>query len=258
MAKKRMVSNQIVDSDAFLDMPLSTQALYFHLLVRADDEGFSNNVKKVMRMVKAGDDDLKVLIGKKFVIMFESGVLVIKHWLIHNTIRKDRLIETTHLDEKSQIEVKRNKSYTMKKATNKQITVDDVQTSGKCQSDDRIDKVSLDKTRLDKSSKDTMSSKHDSVPYKEIIQHLNEKTKSHYRFTTKKTKSLIKARFNEGFKLNDFKKVIDIKVDEWLEDDKMNKFLRPETLFGTKFESYLNQEYKKKGDHWLDEWEETL
>jgi hypothetical protein len=154
MAKKRMVSNQIVDSDDFLDMPLSAQALYFHLLVRADDEGFTNGIKKVMRMIGSRDDDLKVLIGKKFVIMFESGVLVIKHWLIHNTIRKDRLIETTHLEEKDQISIKRNNSYTLKTSKQKQIILDDVQVTDTCQADDRIDKIRLDKIRLDKNSKE--------------------------------------------------------------------------------------------------------
>src|SRR6056297_2902162 len=114
MAKKRMISNQIVDSDAFLDMPLSAQALYLHLLVRSDDEGFSNNYRKVLRMIRATEDDLKILVAKNFVILFESGVLVIKHWLIHNTIRKDRLIETVHEEEKKQIAIKNNGSYTLK------------------------------------------------------------------------------------------------------------------------------------------------
>lgn len=92
-------------------------------------------------------------------------------------------------------------------------------------------------------TKDTMSSsdEHDRVPYKQIVDYLNEKTNSKYRHTTKKTKDLIKARWNEGFRISDFKQVIDIKTAEWLKDSKMSKFLRPETLFGTKFESYLNQ-----------------
>jgi hypothetical protein len=110
-----MFSKQIVDSDDFLDMPLSAQALYLHLLVRADDDGFTNGVKKVMRMIGARDDDLKVLIGKRFVLMFESGVLVIKHWLIHNSIRKDRYKPTVHTEEKALIEQKDNEAYTFKK-----------------------------------------------------------------------------------------------------------------------------------------------
>ena len=90
MAERRMFSKLIIDSDMFLDMPLSTQALYFHLSMRADDDGFVNNPKKIQRMIGCNDDDLKVLITKKFIIPFESGICVIKHWKIHNYIRNDR------------------------------------------------------------------------------------------------------------------------------------------------------------------------
>lgn len=112
MAERRMMSKKIVDSDAFMDMPLSTQALYFHLLARADDDGFVGNPKKIMKMVGANDDDFKVLITKRFVLQFPSGVCVIKHWMIHNYIQNDRYNETQYLDEKKQLEVKENKSYT--------------------------------------------------------------------------------------------------------------------------------------------------
>jgi hypothetical protein len=114
MATKRMFSLQIVDTDAFLDMPASAQLLYFHLCMRADDEGFVGNPKKIMRIIGASDDDYKILIVKRFVLIFESAVMVIKHWLIHNTIRMDRFGGTTYHDEKAQLEVKKNKSYTLK------------------------------------------------------------------------------------------------------------------------------------------------
>ena len=84
MAERRMFAKTIIDSDAFLDMPLSSQALYFHLSMRADDEGFINNPKRIQKIVNCGDDDLRILIAKKFVIIFESGVIVIKHWKMHN------------------------------------------------------------------------------------------------------------------------------------------------------------------------------
>ena len=113
MAEKRMFSKTIIDSDAFLDMPLSTQSLYFHLSMRADDEGFINNPKKIQRMIGSSDDDLKLLIAKRFLIMFESGVIVIKHWKIHNYIQNDRFKETVYLDEKSQLRLKENKAYTL-------------------------------------------------------------------------------------------------------------------------------------------------
>ena len=109
---RRLFSTQIVDSDAFLDMPASAQNLYFHLGMRADDDGFVSNPKKISRMVGANEDELKVLIGKRFVLSFPSGIVVIKHWLIHNSIRKDRYNETQYLEEKSFLRLKENKSYT--------------------------------------------------------------------------------------------------------------------------------------------------
>lgn len=113
MAERRMFAKTIIDSDAFLDMPLSTQALYFHLSMRADDDGFINNPKKIQRMVGCCDDDLKLLLAKNFLIAFESGVVVIKHWKIHNYIRNDRYKETVYQDEKAMLEEKDNKSYTL-------------------------------------------------------------------------------------------------------------------------------------------------
>ena len=113
MAERRMFAKTIIDSDAFLDMPLSTQALYFHLSMRADDDGFVNNPKKIQRMIGGSDDDLRLLIAKNFIIPFESGVVVIKHWKIHNYIRSDRYKETTYVDEKSMLYEKDNKAYTL-------------------------------------------------------------------------------------------------------------------------------------------------
>ena len=112
MAERRMFAKTIIDSDAFLDMPLSTQALYFHLSMRADDDGFINNPKKIQRMIGASEDDLKLLIAKRFILPFDSGVVVIKHWKIHNYIQKDRYKPTIYQEELSQLEEKENKSYT--------------------------------------------------------------------------------------------------------------------------------------------------
>ena len=113
MAERRMFAKTVIDSDAFLDMPLSTQSLYFHLSMRADDDGFNNNPKKVQRMIGASDDDLKLLILKKFIIPFDNGIIVIKHWKIHNYIRNDRYKETVYQEEKAMLQVKENKSYTL-------------------------------------------------------------------------------------------------------------------------------------------------
>ena len=113
MAERRMFARTIIDSDAFLDMPLSAQTLYFHLSMRGDDDGFINNPKKIQRMIGAADDDLKLLIAKRFIIPFESGIVVIKHWKIHNYIRKDRYKPTVYQEELSMLSEKENNSYTL-------------------------------------------------------------------------------------------------------------------------------------------------
>lgn len=102
----------MTDSDAFLDMPLSSQALYFHLNMNADDDGFVNNPKKVQRIIGASEDDLKLLIMKRFLIGFEGGVIVIKHWRMHNTLKSDRYKPTQYQEELAMLDVKDNKSYT--------------------------------------------------------------------------------------------------------------------------------------------------
>ena len=112
MAERRMFAKTIIDSDAFLDMPMSAQALYFHLSMRADDEGFVNNPKKIQRMVGASDDNARLLIAKRFIIAFESGVVVIKHWYIHNYIRNDRFKDTLYQEEKSMLKLDEKKAYT--------------------------------------------------------------------------------------------------------------------------------------------------
>ena len=112
MAEKRMFTMKIIDSDSFLDLPLSAQALYFHLNMRADDDGFVGNPKKIMKMIGASEDELKLLLIKRFVIGFESGVIVIKHWRMHNTLKCDRYHPTSYQDEFAKLRLKTNKSYT--------------------------------------------------------------------------------------------------------------------------------------------------
>lgn len=113
MAQKRMFTIKIVDSDAFLEMPLSSQCLYFHLNMRADDDGFVGNPRKIMRMIQATEDDLKILLAKRFLIMFEDNVVVVKHWWMHNTLAKDRYNETSYIDDKAQLYIKENKAYSL-------------------------------------------------------------------------------------------------------------------------------------------------
>ena len=176
MANRRMFSMTIIDTDAFLEMPDSSQVLYFHLAMRADDDGFISNPKRISRMIGASDDDLKLLVTKEFLIPFESGVCVIRHWRLHNYIRKDRYTPTFHKFEKSLIGLTENNSYTDNPAeivdtlpdeknkgdkglTSGSQTVDQMVTKGRPMVDqrlpqDRIGKDRLGKVSIGKDSKD--------------------------------------------------------------------------------------------------------
>lgn len=112
MSERRMFAKAIVNSDAFLDMSLSSQALYFHLALEADDDGFVNNPKRIQRTIGAAEDDLKLLIAKRFILAFDSGVIVIKHWKIHNYIRRDRHRPTQYQNEFSSLLIKDSGAYT--------------------------------------------------------------------------------------------------------------------------------------------------
>ena len=138
MAERRMFTKKITESDAFLDMPLSAQCLYFHLNMSADDDGFVNAPKKIQRLIGASDDDLKLLIAKSFVLVFETGILVIKHWRMHNTIRQDRYHPTDYQEEYKQIGLKPNNSYTWQPNGNQMET------------ENRLDKIRLDKINKEK------------------------------------------------------------------------------------------------------------
>lgn len=155
MAEKRMFAKTIIDSDAFLDMPATAQLLYFHLSMRADDDGFVNKPKAVMRLCGARDDDAKMLIEKKFLIPFESGVVVIKHWKIHNYIRKDTYHETKYKEEKSLLELDENDSYRLIDTTSLQTRDGLVTNSSQILSipctQERKEKKRIDKKRIDKS-----------------------------------------------------------------------------------------------------------
>lgn len=112
MAERRMFAKTIVTSDAFLDMPSTSRCLYFTLAMFADDDGFVNNPKSIMRQIGSSVDDMNILLAKKFIISFDSGVIVIKHWKIHNYIQKDRYKETKYLEEKATLSIDEKGAYT--------------------------------------------------------------------------------------------------------------------------------------------------
>ena len=230
MAQRRMFSKKIVETDFFMEMSPTAKLLYFYLNMSADDDGFVGNPKTIKLISGATDDDLKILIAKQFIIPFDSGVIVIKDWKIHNYIQKDRYNQTQYLDEKKQLLVEENGTYTK--------CIQDVSSL------DTQVRLGKSKDRLGKSN-NTMSDKSDDViPYSEIISYLNEKTGRSFR-TTEAHKRFIKARWNEDYKLDDFEGVVDNKVADWtgktINGQPAEKYLQPSTLFGTKFDNYLNQ-----------------
>ena len=111
MAERRMFAKKVITSDMFLDMPLSTQALYFHLSMVADDEGFINNPKRIQRLIGSSDDDMKLLITKAYIIPFDSGIVVIRHWRVNNYLRSDRFSGTEYEWEKSLLTMNKNGVY---------------------------------------------------------------------------------------------------------------------------------------------------
>lgn len=124
MAQKRAISTKVVDTDAFLSMPQSTQLLYMHLLVRGDDDGFLDNPKSVMSLCRANEDDFKILMAKQYIIPFDSGVIVIRHWRIHALIRCDRYKPTEYQSERSQLEIGSDNAYVL--ADKGQLSIDAV------------------------------------------------------------------------------------------------------------------------------------
>lgn len=233
------MSKSIIKSDTFLDMPATTQNLYFHMLLDADDDGFINAPKSIMRMIGAKDDDMKVLAAKQFVIPFKSGVVVIKDWKIHNYIQNDRYKPST-LPERDLLNIQKDKTYTLKNDVSRMDT-ECIQTVsiGK----DRIGKDRIGKDRVGKDSIDTLCHvSHDNVDksHIDIIEYLNLKTGSKFKPTTKPYVQAIRSRLKEGYTVDDFKTVIDKKCREW-KGTKLEKYLTPKTLFApSHFDTYLN------------------
>lgn len=154
MAEKRMFAKAIIDSDAFITMPVSTQCLYFHLCMRADDDGFVNNPKIIQRMIGSSDDDFKILLGKRFILAFDSGIIVIKHWRLHNYIRRDTYKETLYVEEKSELFIKPDGAYTDHELAPELPPRDETVTEPSRVRDETVTQIKEDKIRVDKDSID--------------------------------------------------------------------------------------------------------
>lgn len=244
MAERRMMSKKIIDTDNFLDMPQSTQCLYFHLLLRADDDGFIQSPKSIMRITGCKEDDLKLLIAKRFVIGFETGVIVIRHWRIHNYVQSDRYSKS-ELPEAKCVELKNKVYEVVELPINPDNTCMDtkcIQNVYKMDTQIRIDKIREEENRIET----ICHVSHDDVDksHFEIIEYLNLKTGSKFKPSTKPYVQAIQARLKEGYSIDDFKTVINKKCAEWI-GTKMEKYLTPKTLFApSHFDQYLNANVK--------------
>ena len=138
MAQRRMFNKAVTNNDNFLEMPASSQNLYFHLSMNADDDGFIDNWKSIIRMIGAKEDDLKILITKQFILPFESGVIVIRHWRLNNYLQKDRLNPTIYQEELSKLSIEKDNVYAMYTSCIHSIDKNS------------IDKNSIDKNSIDK------------------------------------------------------------------------------------------------------------
>ena len=166
MAERRMFAKTIIDSDAFLDMPITARLLYYDLSMRADDDGFVNSPKKIMKMIGASQDDLKILCAKKFIIPFDNGVVVIKHWKIHNYIRKDTYKETPYKEEKAFLELDENNAYRLTDDV-RQLSVDEPSTQDRL-GKDRLGKDRLGKECISDADASTRTPKHNHGEYNHV------------------------------------------------------------------------------------------
>lgn len=234
MAERRMFAKTIIDSDAFLDMPLSTQSLYFHLSMRADDDGFINNPKKIQRMVGCGDDDLKLLMAKRFILVFDSGVIVIKHWKIHNYIRNDRYKPTLYQEEKAELAEKNSKAYTFKTEvieSENHLGIPDDNRMG-YQMDTQ---VRLGKDRLVKDKKKN------SVEPSSTMSELFEKVWKTYPKKTNKKKA--REQFLKKFKTEEDLEPFKKGYKDYLAYIKLNDWYHPQELFRWIRDDRYNDEY---------------
>lgn len=179
MAQKRMFAKTIIDSDAFLDMSSSTQNLYFHLGMRADDDGFINNPKMIMRIINSSEDDMKVLILKKFILPLDNGIIVIKHWKINNYIQSDRYTPTKYQEQLAKLGLDENKAYTYKDDSIQDVYIMDTQV-----------REVKSKISIDKNSKE-------------------EDTHTKHKYGTNKNVLLTKEEYN---------KLIDEGLEEYIEN----------------------------------------
>ncbi|WP_312399531.1 DNA replication protein [Leuconostoc lactis] len=236
MAQRRMFSKKVTDTDTFLDMPLSTQALYFHLNMHADDDGFIDNTKTIQRMIGSSDDDRKLLVAKQFLLPFENGVVVIKDWRVHNYIRKDTYNQTMYPNELEQLNINDSGQYERQDLLPYTERPRDV--------DETLTQVRLGKDRLGKDSKDILSGSDE--PDSTRIQ----KSERDQIFET--IWKLYPKKSGKANAKKDFDKAIKSGIDPELIKSKLKEYLKQIKAKQTP------QQYIKQGSTWFHQygWED--
>lgn len=217
MANRRMFSLDVVDTDRFLEMPVTTQALYFHLGMRADDDGFVSSPKRITTLVGCNEDDLKLLIAKQFVIPFESGVLVISEWNINNYIQKDRYKSTIYQKEKEMLH-KENGVYRLDTFGVQDVSKTDTQVS--------IGKNSIDKSNIYSANFDA---------FWKVYPRKKEKAKAYKAYN---------ARLKDGFSDDELLKAATAYAEECKSRNTEERYIKLGATFlsaNTPFEDYLKE-----------------
>ncbi|WP_283650541.1 conserved phage C-terminal domain-containing protein [Dubosiella newyorkensis] len=259
MAKRRMFSLDVVNTDRFLDMSTSARLLYFDLGMRADDEGFVGSPNMIIRSTGSSRESMDELIKQGYVIPFQSGVIVMPHWKMNNYLQSDRITPTIYINEKEQLSIGENKVYSRENDPMDTTCIQDVsnlciQNVSKMDTQYSIDKNSIDKKYIvgkpnvtDSKKKKTNKSPFEKLEQeqqdelKRIIEHLNNRIGTKYSAQTKDTVTKYTKLKSLGYTEEDFKTVIEKKAKEWIGTE-YAKYLRPQTLFQeSKFDGYLNQ-----------------
>ena len=271
MAERRMFTKKITDADEFVALPSSAQALYLHLNMAADDDGFNNQIQIAMYKAHASVDDIKVLLAKRFIIQFDNGVIVIKHWRMANALRKDRYNPTNYQEELKLLKIKDNGAYTF---SDDGRLPDGCQMVAKCLPQDRlgkdsIDEVSLGKDRLGEDiveSKDSMSSDNDYEKIKRMWNALDGLGDiKGIKALTDKRKMAIRARLKE-YSLENFEEAIEnIRHSDFLQGKHNGRpfvitfdwFIRPNNFPKVLEGNYTPKRQESSGDV-VDMWQKAF
>ena len=265
MANKRMFNLNLIDTDLFLEMPISSQNLYFHLGMRADDEGFVGNPKKIIRTIGANDDDLRVLITKKFVIPFETGVIVIRHWKLNNYLRNDRKQDTIYQYEKSLL-VENNSVYELGIPNDNQMSTNcppridknSIDKDNICPSSDGQENPSFEGKEKDNLSEEEQLSENFNLIWKDYPRKDNKNTAYKHYKSWLKGKSYVGR--TEKLENKDMWYAVQIYRYELMEEKKEKQFIKMgSTFFNEAIFEYATK-YKEDTTYWekkIDDWREN-